>query len=223
MKITLVCNCGLLIEQNGQSVLVDAPNSDYFPFPFFSELEKAKRAEPPYDGLKAVLFTHHHPDHYSEKAVKELAAARSDLLIAQPAEQTLQVGCFSAEFHRIAHTPVSVNISHYVLLIRSGGQTVYITADAAPDVSRHREILNGTVADAAFWNGQYLSHPETRRLMLDSAKNNFIYHIPPDEKDVSGIRRKCLKNMERFGAELQTVRLLTEYPSEILLSMPPLF
>ena len=62
-------------------------------------------------------------------------------------------------------------------------------------------------------NGQYLSHPETRELLLEAAEKNFIYHIPVDEKDACGIRRKCERNMARFGADLPGVSLLEQYPS----------
>ena len=58
-----------------------------------------------------------------------------------------------------------------------------------------------------------MSHPETRELLLEAAVKNYIYHIPVDEKDVCGIRRKCERSMARFGAELPNVSLLEQYPS----------
>ena len=85
--------------------------------------------------------------------------------------------------------------------------------DAAPDAEAHRRILNGRTADAAFWNSQYLSYPETRALLRGCAGVSYIYHMPVDDADVSGIRRKCERNMQRFGAELPNVRVLTHYPS----------
>ena len=48
-------------------------------------------------------------------------------------------------------------------------------------------------------------------------KKNYVYHIPVDEKDACGVRRKCERNMARFGAELPNVSLLEAYPSQILL------
>ena len=90
-----------------------------------------------------------------------------------------------------------------------------MTADAQIDTERHRASLHGRRADAAFWNGQYLSHPETRELLLEAAVKNYIYHIPVDEKDVCGIRRKCERSMARFGAELPNVSLLEQYPSSL--------
>ena len=54
-----------------------------------------------------------------------------------------------------------------------------------------------------------------RELLLEAAVKNYIYHIPVDEKDVCGIRRKCERSMARFGAELPDVSLLEQYPSSL--------
>ena len=64
---------------------------------------------------------------------------------------------------------------------------------------------------------EILSYPETRALLPEAAKKNYVYHIPVDEKDACGVRRKCERNMARFGAELPNVSLLEAYPSQILL------
>lgn len=93
------------------------------------------------------------------------------------------------------------------------GKSVYVTADAQIDTTRHRAILRGRRADAAFWNGQYLSHPGNAGTAAGSGGKKFLYHIPVDEKDACGIRRKCERNMARFGADLPGVSLLEQYPS----------
>ena len=108
-------------------------------------------------------------------------------------------------------------ITHGVYFISAAGVSVYVTADARIDAVQHRAILRGRRADAAFWNGQILSYPETRALLTEAAKKNYVYHIPVDEKDACGVRRKCERNMARFGAELPNVSLLEAYPSQILL------
>ena len=54
-------------------------------------------------------------------------------------------------------------------------------------------------------------------LLPEAAKKNYVYHIPIDEKDVCGIRRKCERSMARFSAELSTGKLLEAYPSEIVI------
>ena len=129
----------------------------------------------------------------------------------------MQLGSFTVECSRFPHIPVPgmAEAPHAVYWISAAGKSIYVTADAQIDTERHRAILHGRRADAAFWNGQYLSHPETRELLLEAAVKNYIYHIPVDEKDVCGIRRKCERSMARFGAELPDVSLLEQYPSSL--------
>lgn len=222
MKITLVCSCGLLLESGGQKLLIDAPNALQAPFYEISDidLQKLIAAQPPYDGALAFAFTHMHPDHFCRDKLRRVLDARpaSKVVLldnAAPDAGKVQLGNFTIEFHRFAHMPVPANLmtEHFVLLVECGGETVYITADAAPDAERHREILAGQRCDAAFWNGLYLSYAQTRELMHEAAQKNYVYHVPVDPKDASGIRRKCERNMARFSQELTGVTVLSQYPS----------
>lgn len=224
MKIRLVSNCGLLFSSQGKKILIDGLNSPLAPFYELpqADFEAIVRGEPPYDGSLALGFTHTHADHFCRDKLQRVLQARKDIAAFVPDAQTpdhgtVRFGAFTVEFHSFAHTPVPENLwcEHDVLLVSAEGKTVYITADAAPDADRHREILASRRCDAAFWNGQYLSHSQTRALMQETAKKNYVYHIPLDPLDVSGIRRKCERNMERFAQELENVTLLNAYPSEI--------
>lgn len=225
MRITLVSSCGLVLEAEGRTLLVDALNKQfrcYYGLPpetFVQMLE----GEPPYDALCGILCTHAHPDHYNALRTRQLqAASGAPVFVPQPQtppQLALQFGPFSVEYHQFAHTPVPGwdAITHGVYFISAAGVSVYVTADARIDAVQHRAILRGRRADAAFWNGQILSYPETRALLPEAAKKNYVYHIPVDEKDACGVRRKCERNMARFGAELPNVSLLEAYPSQILL------
>ena len=66
-------------------------------------------------------------------------------------------------------------------------------------------------------NTKETSADKTKYRLAEAAKKNYVYHIPVDEKDACGVRRKCERNMARFGAELPNVSLLEAYPSQILL------
>lgn len=76
MKITLVSSCGLVLEQDGQTLLIDALNKQYRcyyglpPETFVRMLS----GEPPYDAVCGILFTHAHPDHYSASRTEQLRA-----------------------------------------------------------------------------------------------------------------------------------------------------
>ena len=221
MKITLVSNCGLVLEQDGSALLLDTLNKQYrcyygLPPERFAAM---LAGEPPYDAVCGILFTHAHSDHYSAGRAEQLhAACGAPVFLPQPdmpEHLTMQFGPFTVECSKFPHIPVPgmEALPHAVYWISTAGKNVYVTADAQIDTARHRAILHGRQAEAAFWNGQYLSHPETRELVLETAEKNYVYHIPIDEKDACGIRRKCERNMARFGAALPTVSLLEQYPS----------
>ena len=217
MKITLLCNCGLLMESGTDQILIDGINResmDFYVLPT-DEYEKMRTAQPPYEVLPALFFTHRHSDHMDTRRVKALLQERGITETAAPAPGVRQVGCFTVTSVPFPHTPIPVGGEklHCVLLVEAEGKLVYVAADAAPDVKRHREILAGRVADAAFWNGQYLSYPETRELMQEYSKRNYIYHNPVGEEN--GIVRKCRLNLARFPEETRNVVILNRYPTVI--------
>lgn len=225
MRLTLVSSCGLVLESAGQTLLVDALAKNFRCF-YGLPMEEYRRmldAQGPYATLCGVICTHAHPDHYNATRTGALCAARGIAAFVPedrtPPELHMQMGPFAVEYHSIPHTPVAGwdTVANGVFYITDGSRSVYLTADAAPEVQRHRQILHGRRVDAAFWNGQYLSQALTRELLRETAEKNYIYHIPIDAEDVSGIRRKCEKNMTRFAQELRSVTLLERYPTEIVL------
>ena len=86
MKITLVSSCGLVLEQDGQTLLIDALNKQYRcyyglpPETFVRMLS----GEPPYDAVCGILFTHAHPDHYSASRTEQLRAACGAAVVLPP-------------------------------------------------------------------------------------------------------------------------------------------
>lgn len=220
MKITLLCSCGLLLEHENSRILIDAPNGDFPPFYPLPDTTLDTLKQGSLDGL---FFTHLHPDHYDPARAAAMLAAHPDAVSFLPGQDTPQTvsftaGAFRVEAYRFAHTPAPQfpELAHFVLLVTAGEKTVYITADAAPDAARHRAILRTLRRpDAAFLNSQCLSYPELRTLLHEAVRQTFVYHMPVDVPDVSGIRRKCARNLARFGSELPNLRVLTEYPTTL--------
>lgn len=218
MNAALVCSCGLLLEYAGGKLLIDAPNSDLPPFYALPD-EALERLSADAE-IRALLFTHLHPDHYDGARAKRLLRGTKPPVCFLPDENTpprveKDFDSFHLEAVRFAHTPAPqfAELVHYVFLITAGGRTVYLAADAEPNADKHRAILNGRRVDAAFFNSQSLSHPEMRALLASCANEVFIYHMPADAADSAGIGRKCARNLARFGAEVPNVRVLTQYPT----------
>lgn len=223
MKLTLICSCGLLLEQDGRKLLVDGLTDELPPYESTKPEDRQRILEAlaPFDGLCALAVTHHHPDHWSSVWTAELLRRQPDVQILDPSQDGVlhaQTDIFSVSFFSLPHVPTPPQYAvreTFAALISAGGKTVYAASDAVADAELHRAVLGGRHVDAAFWNGQMLSFASTRTFLAEAAVQNFIYHIPIDEKDVSGIRRKCERCFSRSRAELPNVTLLETYPTSL--------
>ena len=224
MKITLICNCGLVFSSGGELLLIDALTQELAPFYRAPESVRQEivTGTGAYEKTCGLLFTHLHPDHYDKEAAQAFAQyhLRAALYVPNRRElppERLTVGSFTVELHRVRHTQVAGYGKSTVdaMIISAEGKSVYVASDSAPEVSLHESVLHGRRMDAAFWNGEMLLYKPEREALCRFAAQNFIYHIPGDPQD--GFRRKLDRLRGRYPAELETVRLLGYYPSEIIL------
>lgn len=224
MKITLICNCGLVFSSGETCLLIDALTQELAPFYRAPESVRQEivTGTGAYEKTCGLLFTHLHPDHYDKEAAQAFAQyhLRAALYVPNRRElppERLTVGSFTVELHRVRHTQVAGYGKSTVdaMIISAEGKRVYVSSDAAPEVSLHESVLHGRRMDAAFWNGEMLLYKPEREALCRFAAQNFIYHIPGDPQD--GFRRKLDRLRGRYPAELETVRLLGDYPSEIIL------
>ena len=224
MKITLICNCGLVFSSGGELLLIDALTQELAPFYRApdSVRQEIVTGTGAYEKTCGLLFTHLHPDHYDKEAAQAFAQyhLRAALYVPNRRElppERLTVGSFTVELHRVRHTQVAGYGKSTVdaMIISAEGKSVYVASDSAPEVSLHESVLHGRRMDAAFWNGEMLLYKPEREALCRFAVQNFIYHIPGDPQD--GFRRKLDRLRGRYPAELETVRLLGDYPSEIIL------
>ena len=224
MKITLICNCGLVFSSGETCLLIDALTQELAPFYRAPESVRQEivTGTGAYEKTCGLLFTHLHPDHYDKEAAQAFAQyhLRAALYVPNRRElppERLTVGSFTVELHRVRHTQVAGygKSTVDVMIVSAEGKRVYVSSDAAPEVSLHESVLHGRRMDAAFWNGEMLLYKPEREALCRFAAQNFIYHIPGDPQD--GFRRKLDRLRGRYPAELETVRLLGDYPSEIIL------
>ena len=224
MKITLICNCGLVFSSGETCLLIDALTQELAPFYRAPESVRQEivTGTGEYRKTCGLLFTHLHPDHYDKEAAQAFAQyhLRAALYVPNRRElppERLTVGSFTVELHRVRHTQVAGygKSTFDAMIISAEGKRVYVSSDAAPEVSLHESVLHGRRMDAAFWNGEMLLYKPEREALCRFAAQNFIYHIPGDPQD--GFRRKLDRLRGRYPAELETVRLLGDYPSEIIL------
>ena len=223
MEITLLCNAGLTICCDNQTLLVDVPNCDMPPYASLGtgEWDKILNRQDPYQRICGLYYTHNHPDHYHKDRVAEFRKKWPDIPCFLPDENsekgTLVMGPYVISYGTVEHAPMDVATPpHVVTWIRAGSKSIYIAADAKLDCHEHEAFLKGRVADLAFWNAMYLSRAETRELMRKTAKKNYIYHMPQFEPDEYGIWKKCRNNLRRYKDELSSVSIISDYPSKII-------
>lgn len=222
MKIRVLCNAGLALEYQNQILLVDAPNCPLAPYAALPEGEWARilAREAPYDRLCGLYFTHTHPDHCDLEKVREFQRCWPEVpcFLPENGPEAGQIGMgpFFISFARLEHAPMDSPLPpHVVTWIQAGETGIYIAADARLHCEAHQAFLRGRVADAAFWNGMYLSRPETRGLLREAARRNYIYHMPEQEPDGFGIWKKCRSNLRRYPQELEHVTVIDRYPWQI--------
>ncbi|MBQ9931471.1 MAG: MBL fold metallo-hydrolase [Firmicutes bacterium] len=85
MKVTCIANAGVLIEFGREKLLVDAvhgpevteiytPTEEAF-------LDRLAADKPPFQGIKRMFFTHHHPDHFSPERTYRILSSRPDIRV----------------------------------------------------------------------------------------------------------------------------------------------
>lgn len=220
MVITCLCNAGLMVEHNGQILLIDLPNSVSEPFVRLSDeqwnaLQKYMLSH----SLCGFFFTHDHPDHLDPNRLRNYLSSSYETPYYIPnigsEDGTVKMGPFLIEYHLFEHAPLPMAPIHVTAIVEVGGKSIYISADAKLDCDQHHRILRGRKMDAAFWNSMYLSRPECRELMKRTSEKNYIYHLPARTED-SGIWKKVERNLERYGEELKHVHLISDYPTQII-------
>lgn len=221
MELTLLCNAGLALVSQDQTLLVDVPAGNVPPFaPLPSETwQRICGREGVYRNLAGFWFSHTHPDHCDLGALAAFQRRWPEVQCLMPQEGeengTVELGGFSLEYAEIPHAPIPNPPAHRVTWIEAESRSIYVAADAALAPEVHRAFLRGRRADGAFFNAMYLSRPETRELLREAADRVWIYHMPLNQND--GIWRKCRRNLERYAAEIPGITVLAQYPSKITL------
>ena len=221
MKLTLLCNAGLAIQEADSILLVDLPNQEYPPFYTIPEetWRQILERRPPYDRVCGFYFTHAHPDHCCKTRVEEYLHRWPGTPCFFPDEHEpegeVSIGPFRMQFRRMEHVPIPSPPVLVATILRAGEKSLYLPSDAALDCAAHRAFLAGRRATAGIWTSMYLSLEDTRNLMKEAAVRNYIYHMPAERPDAAGLWRKVDRNLERYGAELEHVTVWERYPAAV--------
>ena len=225
LKMTAVCNAGIYVEYQDSGLLIDGIASDYLGFTGLTEelYRQALGREALFRNLCGICFTHTHPDHCSPELVRQLHQRQPQLTVLQPDEKTPPKGCiqcgpFSVSYMETPHMPHTFEqVRHFVLLIHAGNETVYVAADAMIDAELHRTVLHDVNPDYIVINPVYLTVPSMVSFLAEkNPKAIFVYHIPADADDQTGMRRKAERSIKRCCDQLPPITLAAHHPQRLL-------
>ena len=216
LTVRYIANAGMLVSAAGRSVMLDAPIRDGIaPYPTSpaAERERLERAEPPYDGVDAVLITHWHEDHFSPEAVaahlsrngravvisspEVVARIRSaapwldrsrlhPVLPSQDSSMARRVGDLEVHVLRIRHNPARrVPEQHVGFLIVAGEIAVLHVGDADPTAGNFAVLRRLPAVDVALLPYWYLQSRSGRELVARVIRPASVVamHLPPGEAD----------------------------------------
>lgn len=91
MKITLICNCGLVFSSGETCLLIDALTQELAPFYRAPESVRQEivTGTGAYEKTCGLLFTHLHPDHYDKEAAQAFAQHHPDATLYIPNRREL--------------------------------------------------------------------------------------------------------------------------------------
>lgn len=222
MKLTAVCNAGILLEQDGTAVLIDGIGCDHAGFTGLDAVtyQEILQKQGRFSALSTLLFTHSHPDHCDLVRVQAIRKAHPLWNVWIPDDQTpttgkIQVGPNTITYVETAHMlHRGEQVRHFVFLIQTGSCTIYMMADTVPDTEIHRRILGDIRPDYIFVNPLHLAAPDMQVFLQNMApKRIFAYHIPTDPADQTGLRRKVIRTVARIEPKTVPITLITTYPT----------
>ncbi len=214
MKITLTANAGVILEIGSRRIWVDALHDRKTP-PFstvYGELwEKIQNFNAP----EYILFTHCHPDHYSEKMTEAAKKRWPSVKIIAPegkfaAPLFVQDGGLEIRYLKLPHEGEQYkNVIHYGILLSVSGEKVLIPGDCALAA----EELAGLEADVLILDFPWATTAKGREFLGKQFPNaeKVLVHLPFAEDDRFGYRKAAA----RWSEKDEKIRILQD-PLETL-------
>lgn len=196
LKILSIMNCGVLINTKRTVILIDGicEETEYFDGLDAQTYRKMMNREAPFGQINKNQIQFVNPEF-------DVNGKRKWIM-----------GDVSLTYFRNAHSGKEYeNVNHYTLLLETPDKTIYFSGDSDFMAEAQAENLNGIDVDVAFFNPYHLSSASGRRVISKiNAKANYIYHIPPEEKDQFQIRRRAVRDIQKYQNFLpQTDLILT--------------
>jgi L-ascorbate metabolism protein UlaG (beta-lactamase superfamily) len=242
LKTTLISNAGILLQYKDINILVDAIyENEGHPFSKIPQdtWKKMLAGDEPFQKIDYLLFTHNHPDHFSESRLIEFLKARKvkGLFLPKDAAREHELTAFLKE-HRIPAVILTKktdrtifrledhlvlrarkmrhldkeyrNVPNFCYLLQFDQLKVLITADVDYTYHKFRELARGV--DVTFVNPLFFGELGYRRFYHGELHSRAfgVYHVPFEKDDSMKMRRLLKRRMERWDPENGDVKAFSE-------------
>ena len=227
MIFTQTANAGLSVTVNNTRIWIDAlPGiSDAGYSTVSDQLWAQMIGEDTVKNPDLLVFTHCHPDHYSEDLVKKALSQYPGVPLVMPemhfGQQTLLTGRqvrssfkgLSLTFLHLPHEGAQYrDVPHYALLIRSGRQVILAAGDTETASEPLGQYLteNGIRVDTAVLPFPWMTLRRGRAFIEDVLQPShlLINHIPFPEDDKNGYL-EAVRRARPLTAHYPDVRFMT--------------
>lgn len=235
IKIRYFTNCAVFIECGTVKVLIDAIFSGRQPFNIMDEeIEKQIiHGTGDFANIDYVLVTHCHNDHYNGSKLlrflknhpmtklilpcnARLDADRIDIAWTEPTFLNSQVGekktidleSMRIEYMRTNHLTYKYP-NHYIYNIILGDSNVLLTADMDYEALNILPQFTKKDDSRIFLNHIFLWHRKWReQIVALNYTEVFFYHLPDEERDIYGYRKKALIYWDKHSRDFANAALL---------------
>ena len=215
VTVTLSANAGVAIHIGGYRIWVDALHTKKQPgfSAVDASLQKRMLQCEAFADPDLILYTHCHPDHYSEALTGEARKLWPRAKVMLP-EQSYdgQILIDGGEFiHReddlmirfvkLPHEGQQyADCIHYGLLITVNGKTILIPGDCATGAPELQKATEGCRIDLALLNFPWLTLKRGQGFVDEIMKPSqiLLYHLPFEWDDEFGYRDAALKAVQKL-------------------------
>ncbi len=183
MRITRTANAGILLELDGQRILLDGVCREVSPYPATSPDVRQRLLAA---ALDAVAVTHFHPDHCDPEfeGLYEVQTGRR-VITPENAGQTLSVGDISITAVSSRHIG-KADCAH-VSYILEGSKCIWFVGDASPlQWKGWCALPRADVLVAPF---AYAATEAAWRISQEIAPRAVLLHLPEADRDELGLRK----------------------------------
>lgn len=203
VRLTLSANAGIALEFGGKVFWTDALHEQKMPG--FSCVDEALSDRIFSGGLPRpdyLLYTHFHPDHYSEDLTARALKSYPDARLLLTAEGMRFVcGQVCVSYVKTPHEGAQfAGVSHWSVVLECEGKRIFISGDCA----LAEPSLKGADFDLAVLDFPWLTLGRGRDFLRENrvCKQTVLYHLPFEKDDVNGYRAVARKAAEQFAAYL---------------------